>query len=86
MESAIIEAIGLVSGALTTAAFLPQVLKTYRTRRTQDISLTMYLLFALGVAGWLLYGSLIGSLAVILANAVTLALAAAVLVMKIRYK
>ena len=84
MHSAAIEAIGLVAGTLTTVAFLPQAVKTLRTRRTGDISLAMYVAFCLGVATWLIYGLFIHSLSVILANAVTLVFAGAVLVMKIR--
>jgi MtN3 and saliva related transmembrane protein len=76
--------IGYAAGILGTAAFLPQVLKTVKSRRTQDISLGMYILFCSGVALWLIYGLRLGSMPVIAANAVTLALAGTVLVLKVR--
>ena len=85
MHSFAIEALGLVSGALTTVSFLPQVVKAARTRQTRDLSLLMYLALTTGVLGWLIYGILIQSLAVAAANAVTLALALALLVMKLRF-
>lgn len=76
--------IGLVAAMLTTISFLPQTLLVLRTGRTDGISLTMYALFTAGVAGWLLYGLLVGSLPVIVANAITLALAATILGLKMR--
>ncbi len=79
------EIIGIIAGFCTTASFVPQVLHTWRTKSVEDISLRMYLLFCSGVALWLVYGLLIGSLSVVLANAVTLVLAASVLVMKLRF-
>jgi MtN3 and saliva related transmembrane protein len=80
-----VEAIGLFAGACTTISFLPQVVKSWRSRSTKDISLTMFILFAAGVSSWLIYGLFIDSLSVILANAATLVLVLAVLVMKRRY-
>jgi MtN3 and saliva related transmembrane protein len=79
------EYIGYLAGAIATLAFLPQVLKTLRVRRTQDISLAMYALLCLGVILWLLYGVLIHAWPVILSNLVTLILIGAVLAMKIRH-
>jgi MtN3 and saliva related transmembrane protein len=77
--------IGFIAAILTTFAFVPQVLRVWRTRSTSDISLGMYALFTVGVALWLVYGILIESWPVIVANLVTLLLAGSVLVMKIRY-
>jgi len=76
--------IGLIAATLTTISFLPQTLMVLRTGRTDGISLCMYALFTAGVAGWLIYGLLTGSLPVILANAITLALATTILVLKVR--
>ncbi len=76
--------IGLVAAMLTTISFLPQTLLVLRTGRTDGISLCMYALFTTGVGGWLAYGLLVGSLPVILANAITLALAATILALKLR--
>jgi MtN3 and saliva related transmembrane protein len=78
------ELIGLVAAGLTTLSFLPQTLLVLRTGQTDGISLCMYALFTVGVAGWLTYGILVGSLPVILANAITLALAATILGLKLR--
>jgi len=83
MERELVESIGIVAGCCTTASFVPQVVRTWRTRSVADISLRMYLLLCLGVSLWLVYGVLIGSPAVLLANAITLLLAAAILVMKL---
>jgi MtN3 and saliva related transmembrane protein len=74
---------GYSAAFLTTVAFVPQALHSWRTRDLSGISLPMYALFTLGVALWLGYGLLIGSLPVIVANAVTLLLAALVLWLKI---
>lgn len=78
--------LGLTAGALTTAAFVPQVTKTWRSRSTKDISLGMYAIFSLGVLLWLVYGIYIRSLPIVVANAITLALATAIVVFKLRFK
>ncbi len=78
--------LGLVAGALTTIAFVPQVLKSWRTRSTEAISLPMFVLFSSGVALWTAYGVIERSTPIIAANAVTLVLAAAILVMKVKFK
>ncbi|MBU1247189.1 MAG: SemiSWEET transporter [Proteobacteria bacterium] len=80
-----IEIIGLLAAICTTISFLPQVLRTWKTRSVADISLSMYLVLCTGLVLWLVYGLYIGSLPVVAANAVTLVLAGAVLVMRIRY-
>jgi len=77
--------IGFVAASLTTASFVPQVWKTFRTRDVSGISLVMYSLFTLGVALWLVYGVITSNPPVTVANAITLALALSVLVMKVRY-
>jgi MtN3 and saliva related transmembrane protein len=77
--------IGLVAATCTTAALLPQVLKTVRTRQTRDISLLMYSLFTVGIVLWLIYGLMLNNVPLITANSVTLVLATAVLLLKIKY-
>ena len=77
--------VGLVAGALTTIAFLPQLLHTWRTKSAKDISLGMFLTFCTGVLLWLIYGFMIQSLPVILANGITLVLAGAILALKLKY-
>jgi len=85
MEMDAMEILGVAAGCCTTAAFLPQVVHTWRTKSVYDISLRMYSLFTFGVFLWLVYGIAIGSFSIILANAVTLVLAFSILVMKIVY-
>ncbi len=81
-----IEILGLVAATLTTAAFVPQVYKTWLKKSTKDISLTMYLAMFIGVVLWCIYGILIESLPVTLANALTALLLFVMLVLKLRYK
>ena len=78
--------LGLLAGTLTTIAFVPQLLKTWKSRSAEDVSLGMLITFCTGVFLWLLYGFFIQSLPVILANAVTLLLAGTILVLKIKYR
>lgn len=80
-----IEAIGIVAGSLTTLAYLPQVIQVWRSRSARDVSLGMFSLMVIGIGLWLCYGLLIGSPALILANAVTLVLAGLVLIGKLRF-
>ena len=77
--------IGYIAGTLTTVAYLAQVLRTLKHRRTKDISLGMYLMLCTGIGMWLVYGIFIHSWPVIIANAVTLVLSGTVLLMKIRF-
>jgi MtN3 and saliva related transmembrane protein len=80
------ELIGYLAAGLTTIAFVPQAMKSWRTRDLAGVSLSMYTLFTLGLALWLAYGILLGSWPVILANAVTLLLAGVVLALKIWHR
>ena len=80
------EWLGYAAAALTTASFMPQAWMTFRTRDVSGVSLAMYGLFTLGIVLWLFYGVRIGAWPVIVANVVTLMLAAAILVMKIRFE
>jgi MtN3 and saliva related transmembrane protein len=77
--------IGYLAASLTTLSFLPQALHTFRTRDVSGISLGMYATFTTGVALWLAYGVLLGAWPLIAANGLTLVLALAILVMKLRY-
>ena len=77
--------VGYIAGTLTTVAYLAQVLRTLKQKRTKDISLGMYLMLCSGIAMWLVYGIFIHSWPVIIANAITLALSGSVLVMKIKF-
>ena len=77
--------IGSAAATLTTTSFIPQVWKVWCSRHTADISLGMYAMFTMGVALWLGYGILIESWPVIVANSITLLLAGAMLVMKLKF-
>jgi MtN3 and saliva related transmembrane protein len=79
------EWIGYLAGAATTLAFLPQVVKVWRTRSVRDLSLGMYLVITTGVALWIWYGARIGSAPVVVSNALILAQTVLVLVAKIRF-
>ena len=78
--------IGLIAGGLTTVAFLPQVIKTWKSKSAKDLSLAMFFVFALGTLLWLIYGIIIQQLPIILANAITLGLASVLLYFKLRFK
>ena len=84
MESA--NTLGLIAGALTTVAFIPQVVKIWKSKHTQDISLGMFSIFSVGVLLWLLYGIQLGALPIILSNGITLVLSLTILVFKLKYK
>jgi MtN3 and saliva related transmembrane protein len=77
--------IGYLAASLTTLSFVPQAWHTFRTRDVSGISLGMYSVFTLGVALWLVYGLRVDAWPVVVANAITLVLAAAILVMKLRF-
>jgi len=79
------EIIGFVAAGLTTFSFVPQAWHTFRTKDVSGISLSMYTCFTLGIFLWLIYGLLLGAWPIVVANAVTLALALTILVMKLRY-
>lgn len=80
-----IETLGMVAAALTTAAFLPQVVKTFKTRQTRDISLVMFGMMTTGIALWLIYGLLIASWPLIFSNTITFVLAGAILALKLKH-
>ena len=84
MSPTTIDAIGYAAAALTTLAFVPQVVKSWRTRSTADLSSTMLVVFTAGIVLWLIYGIGVGSMPVMLANAVTLVLSATLVGLKIR--
>jgi MtN3 and saliva related transmembrane protein len=85
METNYISIIGFVAGTLTTISFLPQVIKTFKTKQTKDISIAMYIVLATGLFTWTVYGILMGALPIILANLFALILALIILILKIRH-
>lgn len=78
--------IGTLAAVLTTASFLPQAWHTFQTKDVRGISLGMYSVFTSGVAMWLVYGILLSAWPIVISNAITVALASAILVMKLRYR
>ena len=77
--------IGYSAATLTTAAFVPQAIKTIRSRETHAISFWMYLMFTVGIALWFVYGVALGSWPVIVSNVLTFLLAATILALKVRW-
>lgn len=82
----LITLLGLLAGTLTTISFMPQVIKTWKTKSTADISLGMFITFCSGVFLWIVYGTLVQDLPLIVTNLATLVLASIILSMKIKYK
>ncbi len=82
----LIDIVGFLAAFSTTISFLPQAIKTIRSKDTSGISLSMYCVFAMGTLLWLIYGIMYPSFPVALANAVTFVLAVIILFYKIKYK
>ena len=80
-----ITTIGMIAAILTTSAFLPQAIKTIRTKHTKDISLWTYLILVMGLALWFVYGLLITDWPVILANSITLVFVGIIFGMKLKH-
>ena len=80
-----IEVIGLIAAFLTTASFLPQVYKTWKTKDVSGLSLPMFSMFFVGIVFWLIYGIYKESLAIILANSITVISSFLLLYFKVRY-
>ena len=77
--------LGLVAASLTTFAGLPQLIKTWKTKSTKDISLLLFLMMFVGVILWLIYGSLTGDVPLIAGNGISALLVGAILALKLRY-
>ena len=81
-----ITVIGLLAGTLTTLAFVPQVVHTWKTKSTRDVSLNTFLMFCTGIFLWLVYGLFKQDIAIIMANSITFILASIILGLKLKYK
>lgn len=77
--------LGYFAGFLTTISFLPQVVKSWKSRSTSDLSLGMFSVFSIGVLCWLVYGILIQNMPMIFWNAVTLFLVLIIMIMKLKF-
>ncbi len=78
--------LGLIAAACTTLSFLPQVVKIIKTKETGDISLLMYVFLEFGLCLWFVYGLLIKSLPLMIANGLALLLSSIILILQIKYK
>jgi MtN3 and saliva related transmembrane protein len=81
-----IEIVGLIAATLTTIAYVPQVIKTWKTKEVSTLSLTMYIVMFLGVSMWFTYGILLKSIAIVLANIVTGILTFTLIFLKLKYR
>lgn len=81
----LIETVGFVAGALTTASFLPQLVAVYRQKSAKDLSWSYLAMFTTGVSLWEVYGFMLSAPPIIAANAVTLALLGCIMALKIKY-
>ena len=80
-----VEIFGYLAAILTTAAFLPQLLKTLKTKKADDVSLTTLIMFIIGVLSWIIYGHKISSAPILIANLITLILNLFILISKIYF-
>jgi MtN3 and saliva related transmembrane protein len=81
-----VDVLGLIAGALTTIAFLPQLFKTWRSKSAKDISSEWLVIFSTGILLWLIYGVMMDLLPVILANSITLVLTLIILFFKFYFR
>jgi MtN3 and saliva related transmembrane protein len=80
-----VDIFGYFAAVLTTAAFLPQLIKTLKTKKADDVSLTTLIMFIIGVLSWIIYGYKISSTPIIIANFITLILNLSILISKIYF-
>ena len=85
MNSLNIEFFGYIAAILTTAAFLPQLIKTLKTKKAEDVSLVTLIMFICGGGSWIIYGYKISSLPILIANIITFILNLLILISKIYY-
>jgi MtN3 and saliva related transmembrane protein len=79
-----VQTVGLVAGVLTTTAWLPQIVRTWRSRSAQDLSWPYLLVFGSGIVLWLVYGALVANLPLLVANAVTILFVGVLVFLKAR--
>ena len=85
MKIIYIEFFGYFAAVLTTLAFIPQLIKTLKTKKAEDVSLTTLIMFLTGVAAWIIYGIQISSKPILIANLITFLLNFLILVFKLIY-
>ena len=84
MNSEYVEYIGYIAASLTTIAFFPQVYQVYKTQKTDDLSLSMFVIFTVGILCWLTYGILIKNIPIVLADTISLSTSIYILYIKIK--
>ena len=85
MDNAFLELFGLAAGAITSASFIPQLYRGYKTKKLEDVSYFMFVILAIGMTMWLTYGVLKPSLAIMIANAFGIVCSMVVIIMKKMY-
>ena len=85
METIIIDILGYLSATFTTIAFLPQIIKTIKTKSAKDVSMGMFVFFTTGVFLWIIYGVLTNTMPLIIANSVIFCLSLIQIILKIKY-
>ena len=85
MNSVNIEFFGYFAAILTTAAFLPQLIKTLKTKKAEDVSLITLIMFITGVGSWIIYGYAISSSPILIANIITFILNLFILIFKVYF-
>ncbi len=86
MDGTIIKIVGLVAGACTSCAIIPQVITTFKKKKASDVSFLMFIVMLTGNVLWVIYGVVKSDLAIILTNLVTVGLNVTMLVLKVKYK
>ncbi len=86
MELDYVTTLGIFAGVLSTLAYLPQVIKTWKSKSAEDLSWSMLITLCCGITLWLIYGIIIHDFPIIIANIVTFSLAAIILALKLQYK
>ena len=76
---------GVIAAILVNVAFLPQIIKSWKTKKTEDISLLMYLLYSMGVLMWLIYGIIIKNVPIIISDSIGIFFVLSVLYLKIKH-
>ncbi|MVN23361.1 SemiSWEET family sugar transporter [Mucilaginibacter arboris] len=86
MDETLIKILGLVAGACTSLAVLPQVITTFKTKKASDVSIFMFIVMLTGNVLWVVYGFAKNDIAIIITNLVTVALNVTMLIFKVKYK
>lgn len=86
MNETLIKILGLIAGACTSLAVLPQVITTFKTKKASDVSIFMFIVMLTGNVLWVFYGIFKSDIAIIITNLVTVVLNITMLIFKVRYK